>query len=88
MRHDGRCSNPRMRHTPTTPAADRPLPPALLSLTAARDYLGGDVSLETLRTWTRTGVLRKVKIGRRLFVLRASIDDLIAEQLAEGDSDA
>ena len=65
---------------PRNTATDR-IAPALLSLPAASAYLGGDISLETIRTWTRRGVLRPIRIGRRLFVSRAEIDALIARQI-------
>ena len=64
--------------------------PRVLSLAAAGRYLGGDTSVETLRSWTkpRNGcppLLRKVNIGRRAFVLREDIDRLIDRQLADDD---
>jgi len=56
-------------------------PPELLCLDAAVRYLGGLVSRESVRTWTKNGTLRPIHIGRRLFIRRAEIDALVARQI-------
>jgi hypothetical protein len=55
--------------------------PRVLSFVEAGRYLGGDTSPETIRTWAKRGLLRRVRIGRRTFVLREDLDKLIDAQL-------
>ena len=59
-----------------------PLPRAFSFVEAGR-YLGGDTSPETIRTWAKRGMLRRIRIGHRTFVLREDLDKLIDDQLVD-----
>lgn len=55
------------------------LDPVTLSIPNAARYL--DVPEETLRTWIKRGVFRKVKIEGRVFLIKRDLDACIARQL-------
>ena len=60
--------------------------PRLLTLDMASKYLGG-VSRETIRSWCKRGLFRRVRIGRKPFLLREELDAFIDQQLEEDDED-
>lgn len=53
------------------------LVPRAFSFAEAGRYCGGDTSPETIRSWAKRGLLRRIRIGRRTFVLREDLDRLI-----------
>lgn len=57
----------------------RCLIPLTLSLSTAARYL--DVPPETLRTWLKRGVFRRLKIEGRVLLLKRDIDDFISRKL-------
>lgn len=65
-----------MKHPSGDP---RHLEPVTLSIPNAARYL--DVPPETLRTWLKRGVFRKVKIEGRVFLLKRDLDACIALRL-------
>ena len=66
----------------TTP--QRQIEQATFSIHDSAGYLG--IPLETLRSWLRRGVLRRVKIQGRVLIRRSELDRLIAEGEADAES--
>ena len=53
--------------------------PLTFSIQAAAAYLG--VPPETLRSWTKRGLFRRVRIGQRTLILKQEIDEYVRRQL-------
>ena len=60
---------------PETASVATEIDSALLSLPNAARYL--DVPVETLRSWIKADWIPKVKMGRRVHVKRADLDQFI-----------
>lgn len=55
----------------------------LLTLEEARQILGG-ISIGTLYNLRKTGRVTIVKLGRRSFIARASVDELVTSLVGKG----
>jgi excisionase family DNA binding protein len=51
----------------------------LMPYKEAADYLS--VPMETVRSWAKRGVVQRIRIGRRSFVLKKQVDELIYSQV-------